>query len=382
STLSTRVTNGQFSNIAGRLNSLRLGGAGVAGGGAVAYSDPEEADREVGASLEHLYMSGGAVRGGGAASEVEGSRLGWFLDGSFNTGDRDQSANEDGFDFDATSFTVGLDYMFDSGVIGVSAGLDNYDADFDDALLVSGGNVEVEGTTGSLFGAWYSGNFYLDGIVSFGDLDSDISRRAVYQSNNDDPNCECPDQSRTLSGETGGDFVAAGLTVGYDANRGNWDFATTLSLAYRDIDIDGYDEVDSLPNGGLALRYASHKIESLRSILGFAVTRNISREFGVLTPLFRVEWHHEFEDDPLTIAAKYIEEDELALGSAPGDFTPACISCFRFSTDEIDTDYALVGLGASMVFAGRLQLYGEYDALLGLENLSSNSISLGIRGQF
>jgi hypothetical protein len=97
----------------------------------------------------------------------------------------------------------------------------------------------------------------------------------------------------------------------------------------------------------------------------------------------RAEWHHEFEDDPLTLSAKYVVEDGLPNGSAPDNFTtPACISCFRFSTDEIDTDFALVGIGVSAVFAGRLQMYAAYDALLGLDNLTSNTFSLGVRGQF
>jgi len=383
STLSTRVTNGQFSNIAGRLNTLRLGGFSAAGGGRVAYVDPHDNQALDRLGFADFGMSGEPARGGGAAADIAGSRVGWFLDGAYNTGDRDQTANEDAFDFDASSFTLGLDYMFDAGVIGISAGLDKYDADFDNTLLVSGGNVEVEGTTGSLFGAWYPGGFYLDGILSFGDLDTDVSRQVVYDSNNPDPvNCECPGENRTLTGDTGGDFIAAGLTVGYDVTRGNWDIASTLSVSYRDIDIDGYDESDSDPAGGLALRFAPHTIESLRSILGFAFTRNISRGFGVLSPQLRVEWHHEFEDDPLTLDAKYIVEDEIMGGAPPNDFTAGCISCFRFSTDAIDTDFALVGVGVSAVFTRRLQVYGAYDALLGLENLTSNTFSLGIRGQF
>jgi outer membrane autotransporter protein len=387
STLATRVTNGQFSNIAGRLNSLRVGSAGVAGS-RVAYADPQSNEQLVSASSNGFALSGGGRRGGGASADVAGSRLGWFLDGSYNTGNRDHSANEDGFDFDATSVTIGLDWSHNSGVIGFSAGLDTYDADFDTILdgggeVVSGGNVEVEGTTGSIFAAWYLGNFYIDAIVSFGSLDSDISRNLVYASNN--PMCApaCPSQARALSGETDGDFTTGGFTSGYDAMWGNWDVSTTLSLNYRDIDIDSYDETDSDPNGGLALRYAPQTIESFRSILGLAFSRNISRGFGVLVPQFRVEWHHEFEDDPLTLAAKFVAEDGFPNGSAPDNFsTAACISCFRFSTDEIDTDFALVGASVSMVFARRLQIYGAYDALLGLDNLTSNTLSLGIRGQF
>jgi outer membrane lipase/esterase len=383
-TLSTRVTNSQFSNIAGRLNTLRLGGIGAAGGG-IAYADPYD-DRAIDApAFGEFAMAGGPARGGGASADVAGSRDGWFLNGAWNTGDRDQSANEDGFDFDAMSFTLGFDYMFDSGVIGFSGGRDVYEAEFDDALLVSGGGVDVEGTTGSLFGAWYPGGFYMDAIVSFGDLDTDVSRRVVYASNNPDPlSCQCPGENRTLTGEASGDFVAAGLTGGYDASVGDWDVSTTLSVSYRDIDIDGYDETSAAPGGGdgLALRFAPHTIESLRSILGLAVGRSFSQGFGVLSPQFRAEWHHEFEDDPVLLSAKYIIEDNFGLVSE-GDFTsPDCFSCFQFATDEIDSDFALLGVGLSAVFAQRLQLYGAYDVLLGLENLTSHTVSVGIRGQF
>ena len=184
-----------------------------------------------------------------------------------------------------------------------------------------------------------------------------------------------------LTGETDGDYLAAGATFGFEAVRGNWDITTSLSVAYRDIDIDGFDEADST-NGGMALRYDKQTIKSLRSILGIAFTGNFSRDFGVLSPHFRVEWHHEFEDDPVQLSAKYIIEDNLGT-VPPGDFTgSACLSCVRFNSDAIDTDFGLVGIGVSAVFSRRIQIYAMYDALIGVDNLTSNSLSLGLRGQF
>ena len=153
-----------------------------------------------------------------------------------------------------------------------------------------------------------------------------------------------------LTGETDGDFVSAGASFGYEAVRGNWDITTTLSVAYRDIDIDGFDETDTT-GGGIGLRFADQTIESLRSILGVAFTGNFSRNFGVLSPHFRVEWHHEFEDDPILL-------------------------------DEIDTDFGLIGVGLSAVFSQRVQMYFMYDALVGLDNVASNTFSVGLRGQF
>ncbi len=384
STLTSRITNGQFSNIAGRLNALRLGGASAAIGGRVASvapdSDPAHGSPTYGGvSLNSRPLTGGAAAGD---ADVAGSRIGWFVEGSFNTGDRDQTVNEDGFDFDATSFTLGLDYLFDTGVICVSIGVDDYEAEFDNALLVTGGEVEVDGTSGSIFGAWFGQGFYFDGLVTIGEFDSDMSRRLVYSSTGTcvPPNA-CPPQDRVLTGSTDGDYLAAGATLGYEAVRGNWDITTSLSLAYRDIDIDGFDEADSA-GGGLGLRYSDQSIESLRSILSFAFTGNFSRNFGVLSPHFRVEWHHEFEDQPTQLDAKYIIEDNLST-VPPGDFTgSACLSCVRFNSDEIDTDFALVGIGLSAVFSRRTQIYVVYDALLGLDNISSNMFSVGLRGQF
>ncbi|MCP4300488.1 MAG: autotransporter outer membrane beta-barrel domain-containing protein, partial [Gammaproteobacteria bacterium] len=179
--------------------------------------------------------------------------------------------------------------------------------------------------------------------------------------------------------------------LGIDFNRGNWDIATTVSVAYRDIDIDWWPETDTAStNGGLSLAYAEQTIESFRSILALSFTGTYSREFGVLSPHFRMEWHHEFQDDPLYLLAKYVEENTLnamgvagAAGPHVWSLTPGeCLSCFSLKSDEIDTDFALVGIGLSAVFSRRVQIYGVYDALLGISDTTSNSFSVGIRGQF
>jgi uncharacterized protein YhjY with autotransporter beta-barrel domain len=390
-TLSTRVTSGQFSNIAGRLNAMRLGVGSAAMGGRLASAGPfSDPDRNA-PGFQNLSMDTRGLSGGAAAADdISGSRVGWFIEGSFNTGDRDETAAEDGFDFDSTSVTLGLDYLMDSGVIGFSVGLDNYEADFNQTMLVQGGKVEVEGTSGSIFGALFRGNLYLDGIVSYGNLDSDTTRRAFYPSDNTCPAANpCPGEDDTLIGETEGDYIAAGATLGFDTNRGNWDISTTVSVAYRDIELDGYNESDPA-GGGLSLAYDKQEIESLRSVLGVAFTGTFSRDWGILSPHFRLEWHHEFEDDPGRLMAKYAVEEQLAaqgvMGAAgAGVFsldTAQCISCFVVNSDEIDTDFGLVGIGVSAVFSRRVQFYAVYDTLLGLDNLTSHSIALGLRGQF
>jgi len=382
--MSTQVSAGQFANIGGRLSALRFGTAATAARGRVAaLGAPDESSDP---RQSYASLSGGRALGGGAASDAEAPQVlnpwGWFLESSYGFGDRDATTNEDSFDFDSYSFTTGTDYNFGNGVLGFAVGYDNYKADFNKGLLVSGGDVEVKGVSGSVFGAWFGGGWSLNGIATYGQLESDVTRLAIYPNLNPVA-CTpqpCTGASRSFTGSPDGSYVALGATLGYDFLAGGWQVSPSLSASFRDVDIDGFDETDSAANGGLALRYQDQSIESKRSILALALARPISRAWGVLTPNFRAEWHHEFEDDPRTLRAKYKVEDQL--GSSPAQDFNCAVSCFSFFTDEVEADYGVAGAGLSAVFSQRLQVYLYYEAVLGISGLNANSLALGIRGQF
>lgn len=351
--MSTQVSSGQFSNIGGRLTALRMG-----------------------SSRQRL---GGGASSDEQATSADGKKLGWFVESSYGFGDHDQTVAEDAFDYDSMSVTTGTDYNFGSGVAGISFGYDRYTADFDQALFVSGGDVEVSGISGSLFGGYFANGWTLSGIATYGSLESDVSRRVVYESDN--AGCTSCGTVRSMTGSPDGSYVALGLSIGYEFDLGGWDLTPSVSGNYRDVDIDGYSEND-LAGGGLALRYDDQSIKSTRSIVAVALSRPISRSFGVLVPMVRAEWHHEFEDDPRAIRAKYVLEDSLAVGaSSPKNFTCA-ISCFTMLSDQIDADFGVASIGLSAVFPRRLQAYVVYEALLGSSNLNGNSLAAGLRGQF
>lgn len=302
-----------------------------------------------------------------------GNPLGWFLESSYGFGDQDQTDNEDAFDFDAVSVTTGADYNFGSAVAGISVGFDRYKADFNDGFLVSGGDVEVEGVSGSLFGSWFGNHWSLSGIATYGSLSSDVSRVAQYASDN--PACALGcGTDRLLTGKPDGDYVALGVTLGYQISAGGWDIEPSLGGVYRDVSIDGYTERDSM-NGGLALQYDDQKIKSTRSIVSVAFSRPISRSFGVLVPNLQLEWHHEFEDDVRAMQAKYAADTTSATCTG-------AVSCFTFLTDQPESDFGVASVGLSAVFARRVQAYFIYEALLGVQDLNSSSIALGLRGQF
>jgi outer membrane lipase/esterase len=317
----------------------------------------------------------------GAASGGLGQHWGWFTQGSYDFGKRGESTNEDPFDFHAESITAGVDYNFGSAVLGASAGYDHYRANFDNNGSVSGGDVAVKGASGSLYGAWFGDKLFINGIASYGSPKTDEDRHLDYA-----PAIACSiggmacGTDRTLSGSAAGRYYAAGATIGHDSNVNSWDFQSTLSIAYRRVKIDSFRETDNSPDGGMAFAYDEQTIESLRSILGFDISRAISRTFGVVSPNLRLEWHHEFKNDPHTLNAKFVEDSALGL-SAPNNFV-GCISCFQIPSDPESSNFGVAGLGVTMLFTNRVQAYAYYEALFGAAKLTSNAITLGIRGQF
>lgn len=370
--LSTQVSSGQFANISGRLNALRFGGASAASRSRVASLNDSD-NRDVYADNRNSPRLGA-----GASADSQGADRpwGWFVESSYGFGDHDQTSSEDAFDFDSVSVSTGTDYNFGNSVLGFSVGFDRYAADFDNGTLVSGGDVKVEGVSGSLFGAWFGDVVSISGIATYGKLDSDITRVAQYGTNTVcNPVCGT---SRTFKGSPDGDYVAVGVTVSHDFSAGGWDITPSLSASYRDVSIDGYSETDNSANGGLALAYGDQTIKSTRSIVGIAFSRPVSKAFGVLTPNFRAEWHHEFEDDARVLQAKYAVENSVDLSPT----TTNCVSCFALTTDGAEADFGVAGAGLSATFSQRLQAYVYYEALLGVQNLTSNSIALGVRGSF
>ena len=382
-TVATRASNGQFSNLGARLGALRFGAVTAGGTGVAANNTSRDSN---GAPVQTLTLASMLpVRGGGAAADdnLTFGRWGAFVNGSFNTGTKDQTLLENEFDFDAVSVTAGIDYNFGNSVLGVSIGYDDYDADFQSGTLVSGGGIKADGITASLFGLMNRGNFFLTGIASRGSMDYSIDRRLVYASANTDPGCQCPDQNRSLLGSPDGDHTAIGIDAGWDILKGNWSITPHLGVSYRDIGIDGYTEIDTGANGGMNLRYDDQSIESLRTVLGIQFSGNVNADLGSIRPTIRVDWHHEFDDDVRQIQAKYAAEDTLA-GTGPfvDGFGAGCLSCFGIVTEVPDEDFFVAGLGLSVMFRNAVQGFIFYEGLVGYNDLTSNAISVGLRGQF
>jgi uncharacterized protein YhjY with autotransporter beta-barrel domain len=436
--LTTRVSGGQFSNIAGRLNALRFGSGlslsqgviaqnsgfgGPVGSGTQAfsfdraslestresYSQPvtlQSASLPYGGSLMRTgYGSNGGGDGsygvaqadspsrtssaGGAAGGLQ-NPWGVFLQGSYNSGRHDRTDNEDPFDFHAVSVTAGVDYNFGNAVLGVSIGHDNFDAGVGaSGTAVSGASTRLKNTSGSVYGAWFGPAWYFNGIINYGRLKSDLSRDVKYTATYDagfDPQsipgatdvCTATTCTvtvdRLLTANPGGSALAVGATAGYQYAAFGWDFSPSLSINYRKSKFDSFSETDpNLATDGLGLSFNERTVESLRSILSVQVSKPISVPFGVVSPVVRVDWNHEFKTGARSIAAHYAFDPSCVNG--------VCDSNFALPTDTPASNYGVAGAGVVVTLAGRVQVFVFDEAQFGYSNYHSNSVTLGVRGQ-
>ena len=101
---------------------------------------------------------------------------------------------------------------------------------------------------------------------------------------------------RILDANPDGSAFAVGATAGYQYTALGLDLSPSLSINYRRAKFDSFTETDpNVANDGLGLSFGDQTVESLRSILGVQVSKPISVSFGIVSPVVRVEWNHEFK---------------------------------------------------------------------------------------
>ncbi|NOY70762.1 MAG: autotransporter outer membrane beta-barrel domain-containing protein [Gammaproteobacteria bacterium] len=352
-TVATDTLDNQFSNVASRLNALQSG-VRQSGMGGFAFN---LGDQQLSGQALYKALSNAT---GGMAGDGDQQRHGWgyYLNGSFNFGEKDASAREDGFDFDTVGITVGSDYQLsDTVVLGGALGYSQTDAN----IINNGGDAESDGYSLSFYGTHFIKNgLYFDAIVSYGNTTYDTSRTISFANNvvND-----------TLSGNTDGSHTSVNLGMGqnFEPSNTRWAFSTYGRLAYTHIEIDSYAESSAI-GSALELAIGEQSIKSMASTLGAQVSHAISTRFAIFVPHLQIEYHHEFKDDSRNLSARYVND-------------PFGNTFFNVATDEADKNYFTIGGGFSTVFHNGTQLFAYYETTAGLRDIENNLIVLGLRGE-
>lgn len=346
-------------NIAGRISALRLGASGISLAGLQLYdSDGQRMPVEAVGEQLNNWLRGGAA---GSGDDVL-DRLSLFVSGSFNTGQRDGTSLETGFDFDTYSITWGVDYRFaDNFISGISLGYVDTEIDMD----ANQGEVETSGFTGALYATWYLSDIfsagdvmYIDAYGGAGGSDYDSTRNIVYV----DPSGLV---NRQADGDTNISQAFVSLGAGYDFSLNAWTFGPDLHVNGERINVGSYEETGA---SGLNLRFEDQDISSVTTELGAHVSYAISTGIGVIVPQGRARWVHEFANDAQVINAGFV---------ADPTGTP-----YLVLTEDPDRNYAIFGAGVSGEFGYGVSAFVDYEGLVAHKFLTSHVITAGARLTF
>jgi outer membrane autotransporter protein len=294
-------------------------------------------------------------------------KLGVFANGNFSLGDRDKTSREAGFDFHTLGTTAGIDYRFTNNfILGGAFGYASTDADLD----TSGGSLDTNQYSGSIYGTYYFERLYVDGIVTIGWNTFDSKRNIFYTLPAVPPSEGTTQVNQTANGDTDGTNYSLGIGGGYEFRSGGFAFVPYGRLNYFKLDINGYRESinNADPGFGLALEFRDQTIESLTTALGGQVIYAYSTHVAVLVPQLLFEWVHEFLNDGRLIAGNYVNDPSKQP--------------LNIRTDGPGEDFFNLGLGLSAVFQGGKSAFIYYQTALALAHTAQNEIILGVRLAF
>ncbi len=354
--MATEISSTRLNTVLTRLIEVRRGVRGFS----VAGLSPDDRPSAVAGA----YAPGVGERGGAAGENDTWGRLGVFLNASYGMGNRDETLRSDEFDFDTYEVVGGADYrVTDHVVLGGAVSYFNVDADFKNKPTVNGGSVDADGWGGFLYGTYYGDRFYVDGMAGYAKSDYDVKRKILIPSNNP----SIPTINETAKASPDSDDYTLSAGAGYTLGQGALSYGPYARLTYLKVDVDDYRERGAEASG-LNLDVRGQDWTSFTSVLGGRVAYAISRGFGVLSPQAQIGWVHEFKNASKTIGATYVDDP---LGNV-----------LLARTDKPDRDYFEVGLGVAAVFQGGVQVFFNYDTVLGFSDLTDHIFTIGGRLEF
>ena len=353
------ISDAQIDNISSRLNAVRAGTAGaglslaglnvLSGGRVLAFGDLQDLPI-VPAQFEDSSLL---------------SRLGIFATGELTFGDKDQSGEIEGYDFDTQGVTIGADWRFTDNLVGGAAvGYSRFNADFDESInSPDGQNLDSDAVQFSLFGSYYpTDQLFVDGIASFGWHFYDSERRILV------PSAANPATLVETSAEGDFDAIHYGVAtnVGYTIRRFGANLTPIARLEYLRAEIDDFTE-DS-PEA-IELTFDDHDADSLTLNLGLEADYPISTGLGIIAPNIRAEYVHDFIGDADGVLVRYAVD-------------PTQLSEFEVSNEDKDQDYGILGAGVAMTLQGGWAAFVDYHTYVGLDNFDIHTVNAGLRLQF
>jgi len=275
-------------------------------------------------------------------------RVGTFVNGNVNFGDKDSNTNEPGFGSTTIGTTAGIDYrVTDNLALGVAVGYVSNNTDLKNNL----GNVDIDGYNVSVYSNFVQDNFYTDAVVSYGWNNYEMRRKIAFD-------------NRTATANPDGNQLSVDVNSGYNIKSGNFSVGPTVGVRYDRVNIDRYTEEGA---GSLNMAVEDQKAESVVLSLGAQASVSISTGTGEVIPYVRASYEHEFANDRREIETELVSQPGIPMST---------------TTDRPDRDYVKLGAGTQVVFSKNVSALIDYETIIGREDFSDQTVKAEIRFQF
>lgn len=289
-------------------------------------------------------------------------RLSMFINGAAIRSDQSADGVESGSKTDSTVLTMGFDYRFTNQLV---AGLAFNIGQSATKFTVAGfkkGTLDTDTHTVTLFGTYYTNNWFFDGSVSMGGDDYEQERN--YKCLNVGNGCivvgEGVAEATYHSSQT-----TLSLGSGY-----NWTYKSLNITPYAQymlgaVKVDQYSE-RSKDSAILSIQIDEQTKDISTLNLGANFQYIINTEKGVVIPLLSVQLVNEFEDETQFVTGRFVGNK-----SNSGEFSLA--------TNEVDSSYSIIGAGCTLQLKNGQAGFINIQKTAGYENIDQTRFTVGWR---
>jgi autotransporter-associated beta strand protein len=272
--------------------------------------------------------------------------IGGWLDGYGVFGFLDGSSGSKDLDYLIGGLSLGVDYRIaDNWLVGLAGGYAHTELDFSDLT----GNQSAETGQGALYAGYVSPTVQIGASGRFGYSAMSTSREIDFASRDTDADFDGFDAGGRIEGAVDL-FQVRGI-----------EFQPLASFTYTHVQ---QDEIEESGAGTLNLTTDEESIDSLLSGVGARIHGVVRIDDEMwFHPEFRARWTHEFGDTD--------RELDAVIGGEPGGL-------FTVQGAEVPTDAGVIGVSWTLVSAGRLHAFLDYDVTLA-PDLIQHGVAVGFK---
>ena len=181
--------------------------------------------------------------------------------GTFAGGNRSDSSNLAGFNYDANSATVGIEYTINRLIIGLAGSTTTTTAD-----LNTGAGIDADAIQAAVYLSYATRHWFVDALAAVGQHELDLARPAV---------------SDTVRSSTDANAHALAAKTGYLFDLGSLRAGPIAGLAYVHSRVDGYTEKG---DPQLTFTVSGQRLDALTGNVGDTVPRTVPGGWNSFRP--------------------------------------------------------------------------------------------------